>query len=238
MNLIDTRATGCWPPELRFHILDHIRTKNVSPLEKFTDWEQFQSLTSNLISPRIEINSGAEADKAVRAFTASTASAYRLSTSKITLSKLNNALPGLEQLLRYELLEAVDSDPPERIRPCDLQKLLNTLKFKKVCGIDCIPNECLRHLPRRPLVHLTHLINHCIRLSHFPKSWKEAKVEALPKPGKDPKWPQNLHPISLLSSKGKVFEKVILEIVKRHIEERNLLNASQFGFRRHCNVWG
>jgi hypothetical protein len=29
----------------------------------------------------------------------------------------------------------------------------------------------------------------------------------------------------------KVFEKVILEIVKRHIGERNFLNASQFGFR-------
>jgi hypothetical protein len=60
----------------------------------------------------------------------------------------------------HTLLEAVDSDPPERIRPCDLQKLLNSLKLKKACGIDGIPNECLRHLPRRPLVHLTHLINH------------------------------------------------------------------------------
>jgi hypothetical protein len=36
-----------------FHILDHVRTKNVSaPLEKFTDWERFQSVASNLISPR------------------------------------------------------------------------------------------------------------------------------------------------------------------------------------------
>jgi hypothetical protein len=42
-----------------FHILDQVRTKNVSaPLEKFTDWEQFQNLASNLISPRIKINSG------------------------------------------------------------------------------------------------------------------------------------------------------------------------------------
>jgi hypothetical protein len=103
----------------------------------------------------------------------------------------------------------------ERIRPCDLQKLLNSLKLKKACGIDGIPNECLRHLSRRPLVHLTHLINHCIWLSHFPTSWKEAKVVALPKPGKDPKFPQNLRPISLFSSTGKVFEKVMLEIVKR-----------------------
>jgi hypothetical protein len=36
---------------------------------------------------------------------------------------------------------------------------------------------------------------------------------------------------------SKFFEKVILEIVKRHIIERTLLNASQFGFRaRHINT--
>jgi hypothetical protein len=97
--------------------------------------------------------------------------------------------------------------------------------------------NCLRHLPRRPLVHLAHLFNHCIRLSHFPTSWKEAKVVALPKPGKDPKFAQNLHPINLLSSTGKDFEKLILEITKIHIGERNLLNASQFGFRaRHSTT--
>jgi hypothetical protein len=40
-----------------------------------------------------------------------------------------------------------------------------------------------------------------------------------------------------LSSTGKVFEKVFLEIVKRHIGEKNLLNASQFGFRaRHSTT--
>jgi hypothetical protein len=48
-----------------FHILDHV--KNLSePIEKFTDWDRFQSLASELISPRIEINSGVEADKAAR----------------------------------------------------------------------------------------------------------------------------------------------------------------------------
>jgi hypothetical protein len=40
-----------------------------------------------------------------------------------------------------------------------------------------------------------------------------------------------------LSSTGKVFEKVILEILQRPIGERNLLNASQFGFRaRHSTT--
>jgi hypothetical protein len=43
-----------------------------------------------------------EADKAVRDFTASIASAYRLSTRKITLFDTNNDLPGLERLLKHK----------------------------------------------------------------------------------------------------------------------------------------
>jgi hypothetical protein len=40
-------------------ILDHVNIRNLSePTEKFTDWDRFQSLDSELISPRIEINSG------------------------------------------------------------------------------------------------------------------------------------------------------------------------------------
>jgi hypothetical protein len=53
------------------------------------------------------------------------------------------------------------------------------------CGMDGILNECLGHLPRRPLVHSTHLFNHSLRLSHFPQSWKEAKIITVPKTGKD-----------------------------------------------------
>jgi hypothetical protein len=50
-------------------------------------------------------------------------------------------------------------------------------------------------------------------------------VKALPNPGKDPKFHLNLHPINLLSMKGKPFEKVILKIIQGHIEGRNLHNA-------------
>jgi hypothetical protein len=280
---------------------------------------------------RVEISSGVEADKAACAFTASIASAYRLSTIKITLSELNKDIPGLDRLLKYKrrmrkflqetrdlgcktevnwvlkairrmtrkkalkrwesklantevtpqatwpiakslakrdepraptviygplgstfqptnkanaiadclekqftshklcdenherqvearvqaLLEAEDNDPPEKVRPCDLRKLINSLKLNKACGINSIPTECLRHFPRRPLVHLTHLINHCIRLSHFPTSWKESKVVALPKPGKDPTIPPNLRSISLMPSTGKLFEKILLQIFQK-----------------------
>jgi hypothetical protein len=86
-----------------FHILDHVKIRNASdPIEKFTDCDRFQSLASELISPKIEIKSGVEADKAAREFSASVASAYRLSTSKITLLDLNNDLPGLDRSLRHK----------------------------------------------------------------------------------------------------------------------------------------
>jgi hypothetical protein len=90
-------------PPIIFHILDHVKIRNLSePVEKFTDWKRFQSLASELISARIEINSGVEADKAARDFTASIASAYRLSTGKITLSDMNNNTPGLDCLLKQK----------------------------------------------------------------------------------------------------------------------------------------
>jgi hypothetical protein len=106
-----------------------------------------------------------------------------------------------------------------------IHKLVKTLKLRKACWLDGILNECLRDIQRRPLVHLTHL------LSHFQKPWEKAKVKPLSKPSKNPKFPQNLCPISLLSTRGKLLDKVILRIVQRHIEERGLLNASHFGFR-------
>jgi hypothetical protein len=68
-------------------------------VEKSTDWERFQSLASQLISPSIQINSGWKADRAAHEFTVSIASAYKL-TSKITFSDLVNDLPGLDGLLK------------------------------------------------------------------------------------------------------------------------------------------
>jgi hypothetical protein len=85
------------------HILDHVKIWNFSePIEKFTAWNRFQSLASELISIKIEINSEVEAEKAAREFTAHIASAYSLSTSKITLLHINNDLPGLDRLLKHK----------------------------------------------------------------------------------------------------------------------------------------
>jgi hypothetical protein len=45
-------------------------------------------------------------------------------------------------------LLTVDIEIPGRIRLYDIQKLVDTLKLKEVCGIDGIPNECFRQFIR------------------------------------------------------------------------------------------
>jgi hypothetical protein len=61
-----------------FRLLDHVRTRNLlDPVDEFTDWEPFQSLASELISPRKQINSG-EVDKVAHNFITSISSVYRL----------------------------------------------------------------------------------------------------------------------------------------------------------------
>jgi hypothetical protein len=69
------------------------------------------------------------------------------------------------------------------------------------------------------------------------KSFSTLKSKYYKVTGKDPKFPQNLGPISLLTTTVKLFEKVILKIDQSHIKGRGLLNASQFGFRaRHSTI--
>jgi hypothetical protein len=60
---------------------------------------------------------------------------------------------------------------------------------------------------------------------------KGSKNHNSAKPDKDLKFPQNLRLISLLSTTGTLFEKLISRTIQKHTEERNLINSSQFGFR-------
>jgi hypothetical protein len=86
-----------------FCILDHIKAREIlDPVEKFTDWERFQSLTSALVSPRVEINSCIEVHNAARDFAACISSAYRLSTKTTAISDRNCGPSSLERPLKHK----------------------------------------------------------------------------------------------------------------------------------------
>jgi hypothetical protein len=41
------------------------------------------------------------------------------------------------------LLASVDGTPLGKVRPCEVHKLANSLKLRKACGLDGIPNESI-----------------------------------------------------------------------------------------------
>jgi hypothetical protein len=52
---------------------------------------------------------------------------------------------------------------------------------------------------KKSMVYPTRLLNHCLRLSRFRTPWKEAISITLSKPGTDPKFPQYIRPMCVLS---------------------------------------
>jgi hypothetical protein len=86
-----------------FRMLDHVNTRDIlAPIEIHTDRERFQSPAADLIEPRTQIYTFEDAKEIARKFAASIASAYRLSTNKITPSELNEELPELDRLLQLK----------------------------------------------------------------------------------------------------------------------------------------
>jgi hypothetical protein len=84
-------------------MLDHVSIRDIStPDEIYTDWERFQSVASDPISPETQIHILEDDEKAARNFAASIASAYSLSTNKFTLSEIYEELPELDRLLQFK----------------------------------------------------------------------------------------------------------------------------------------
>ena len=64
----------------------------------------------------------------------------------------------------------------------------------------------------------------------FPKEWKEANIIPVHKKG-DKQLITNYRPVSLLPICGKVFEKIIFNSLFVYLNNNNLLNSNQSGFR-------
>ena len=66
----------------------------------------------------------------------------------------------------------------------------------------------------------------------YPTSWKQAKVIAMYKKGSHSD-PNNYRPISLLSSFGKILERLIYDQMMSFIKKHSILFVYQYGFRQN-----
>ena len=110
-------------------------------------------------------------------------------------------------------------------------KHLKLLKRKKSTGLDEIPpwllNDCLSVLSKP----LAHIINISLNTSVYPTDWKRSKIITLYKKGQHNKV-DNFRPISVIPAVSKIIENIVHQQLSDYLEDNNLLDDDQYGFRR------
>ena len=114
-----------------------------------------------------------------------------------------------------------------------LIKLVKFLKRGKAPGLDAIHNEVLRKGTTTSLFHyLARLFTFSIQLGYIPTAWKIATLRMVLKPDKLPSFTASCRPISLIRLIMKLFERVIEQILRSHLDQLGFINKHQSGFRR------
>ena len=110
-----------------------------------------------------------------------------------------------------------------------VHKIINELKSNSK-GFDDIPLSYLNLAKPIVVPIIVKIINASFQLQHFPDIWKHALVKPLPKI-KQPKLCNDYRPISILCTLSKIIEKVVYNQLSTHLENNNLLDPNQSGFR-------
>ena len=137
-----------------------------------------------------------------------------------------NVRDGWRQYLRSQSI----SNPPKAFSIEEVTSSIKHVKLGTAPGYDNVHPEFLKHLGPKGLAWLAHFFTRVTHESRIPKIWRQAKVIALEKPGKDPHLAASYRPISLLSVCYKLLERVVLQRISPQVEQ--LLSPDQAGFRR------
>ena len=111
----------------------------------------------------------------------------------------------------------------------EVELILSKLKTNKCSGPDFINNCILSSCSNGLYLPFTTLFNLCQDKGVFPDLWKSANVIPLHKKD-DPSSCQNYRPISLISSIGKIFEKLMHNHIYKFLVQNNILTKFQSGF--------
>jgi hypothetical protein len=117
-----------------------------------------------------------------------------------------------------------------KITADEIIQIIKKMKEKSP-GESGITKQYLKNLPYYFLQHIAHIFNCALSIGFFPDIFKKANIIMIPKKP-TPTDINDFRPISLLDQLGKVFEKILNNRLVDHLENNNLLNKFQFGFRK------
>ena len=117
----------------------------------------------------------------------------------------------------------------------EVKQHLLLVDVKKALGPDGISPYTLKMCASQLAHPLALLFQNCLHSQTWPTTWKKARVVAVHKK-KSRTSPENYRPISLLSTIGKIFEKVLANRITSFLELHHLLSPKQFGFRQNMSA--
>ena len=113
--------------------------------------------------------------------------------------------------------------------PFEVDTVLKSLQLGKATGTDAINNRVLKELAQPLSFPLSDLFKFSLTSCKVLLIWKEANVTPIFKKD-DPSAVSNYRPISLLSTVGKVLEKIIHKHLFNFIRDNNILTTLESGF--------
>lgn len=117
-------------------------------------------------------------------------------------------------------------------KPGEVLKSTKSLPDSKATGVDIIGNEALKVLGDIVTPYLEDVFAACLSKGHYPKWLKFSRTILFLKTGKPDDHPTSYRPIALLTSVGKILEKLILRRTKQALDslpKSCALPSQQFG---------
>jgi hypothetical protein len=109
----------------------------------------------------------------------------------------------------------------------EVELALSSIDISKAAGPDGIPNWLLRDFAPFLSVPLCAIYNASIQQGYVPMVWKSAEVVPIPKVSPPKDLQNDLRPISLLPTAGKILESFVRKWILQHVTSQ--LDPHQFG---------
>ena len=143
-------------------------------------------------------------------------------TEQTVLDESNTSLPPLSDLPPFKFDSiSVSSD--------EVTSVLTSLNVGKASGPDSINNRLLKELAQPLTLPLKDLFNYSLAIGKVPSIWKQANVSPIYKKD-DPSVVSNYRPISLLSTVGKILERIVHKHIFNFFQEHHIITTLQSGF--------